>query len=61
MKKRTTENIQLEPKLNTEQQTIDTTSRQTIANTNVTSRFFSSHHSFHQGFLLVPLETTWSR
>lgn len=35
MKKRTTKNIQPEPMLNSERQTIDTTSRQTIANTNV--------------------------
>jgi hypothetical protein len=35
MKKRTTKNIQPEPVLNSEQQTIDTTSRQTIANTHV--------------------------
>ena len=35
MKKRTTKNFQPEPKLNSEQQTIDTTSRQTIANTHV--------------------------
>jgi hypothetical protein len=35
MKKRTTQNIQPEPKTNSEQQTIDTTSRQTIANTHV--------------------------
>jgi hypothetical protein len=38
MKKRTTENIQPEPVLNGEQQTIDSTSRQTIANTNVIGR-----------------------
>lgn len=41
MKKRTTENIQPEPVLNNEQQTIDTTSRQTIANTNVSSRLYT--------------------
>jgi hypothetical protein len=39
MKKRTSENIQPEPKLNSEQQIIETTSRQTIANTNVSCSF----------------------
>lgn len=35
MKKRTTENIQPEPKLNSEQQTINNSSAKTIANTHV--------------------------
>jgi hypothetical protein len=38
MKKRTTENIQPEPVLNSEKQTNDTASRQTIANTHVGRR-----------------------
>ena len=42
MKKRTTKNIQPDPLLNSERQTIDPTSRQTITNTNVTCRFYVS-------------------
>jgi hypothetical protein len=40
MKKRTTKNLQPDQKMNSEQQTIDTTSRQAIANTHVMGSLF---------------------